>query len=286
MQPPTVSPPGALLVRDVLPPPEWQAIVTSARDDVRDGHLEKVVLAREVRAQSAAPFDPLPALVQLRTDYPSCFSFAVARGEHCFLGASPERLVRLRDGLVSTMCLAGSIARGATDGEDRRLGNVLLTSAKERAEHEIVVRGLREGLAELCEDLAPVSTPVLLKVRNVQHLLTTLVGKVSSGRTILDLVERLHPTPAVGGFPRQAALALIRERERLERGWYGGPVGWLDACGEGEFTVAIRSALLRGTHASLFAGCGIVADSDPAEEYAESCLKLRPMLSALGEHEL
>jgi isochorismate synthase len=277
--------PAALQVRDLLPAVDWQAIVGSVRTDIRAGRLDKAVLARAIQAQADGRFDPVAALARLREQYPSCFNFAVARGDRCFLGASPERLVRLRDGLVSTMCLAGSIARGASEEEDRRLGDALLASAKERAEHEFVVRDLRTGLADICEALVPASTPVLLKVRNIQHLVTMVGGKVAAGRTILDLVERLHPTPAVGGSPRRTALALIREQERLDRGWYAGPLGWLDRRGEGEVTVAIRSALLRGAEASLFAGCGIVADSDPAEEYVESCLKLRPMLSAFGRNE-
>jgi isochorismate synthase len=289
-----------------MPAADWKAVVHSLTREMRRGHLEKLVLARECRVRTPSPrllisasprprvppspappvsrspsFDVPLALKRLRADYPSCFVFAVARGDHCFLGATPERLVRLRDGIVSTMCLAGSSARGATEEEDRRLGDALLASQKERAEHAVVVRALSEALADLCDEVAPISTPVLLKVRNIQHLLTTVVGRVADGRTILDLVERLHPTPAVGGYPRETALRLIRERERLDRGWYAGPIGWLDARGEGEFAVAIRSALLRGPEASLFAGCGIVADSNPDCEYEESCLKLRPMLSAL-----
>ncbi len=144
------------------------------------------------------------------------------------------------------------------------------------------VAALTAALTDVCETVAPTSTPVLLKVRNVQHLLTTVVGRVQRERTVLDVVERLHPTPAVGGFPRHAALALIREREGLDRGWYAGPVGWLDARGDGELAVAIRSGLVQGSAATLIAGCGIVADSDPSAEYAEAELKLRPMLTALG----
>jgi isochorismate synthase len=181
------------------------------------------------------------------------------------------------------MCLASTIRRGETAEQDRLLGEALLNNPKERAEHDVVVRALRSGLAELCEEVAPIGTPVLLKVRNVQHLLTTIVGRVTEGRDLLDLVERLHPTPAVGGAPRERALALIRSIEQLDRGWYAGPIGWLDARGEGEFSVALRSALLRGAEASLFAGCGIVADSDPAAEYEESRWKLRPVLAALGD---
>ncbi len=260
----------------------WQGLVSAVADEIRRGDLEKAVLARAVVARGDAPFDVPAALDRLQEDYPSCFVFALAHGGDVFLGASPERLARLRDGIVTTMCLAGSIRRGATDVEDQQLGEALLGSAKDRGEHEVVVRALTAALTDVCETVAPTSTPVLLKVRNVQHLLTTVVGRVQRERTVLDVVERLHPTPAVGGFPRHAALALIREREGLDRGWYAGPVGWLDARGDGELAVAIRSGLVQGSAATLIAGCGIVADSDPSAEYAEAELKLRPMLTALG----
>jgi isochorismate synthase len=268
---------------DVLPAEVWQAAVGAATDQMRTRTgLEKVVLAREVRARGDRPFEPSAVLRHLRSEYPSCFVFGFGQGDGCFVGATPERLVRLRDKLVSTMCLASTIRRGETAEQDRLLGEALLNDPKEREEHDVVVRALRSGLAELCEEVAPIGTPVLLKVRNVQHLLTTIVGRVAEGRDLLDLVERLHPTPAVGGAPRERALALIHSIEQLDRGWYAGPIGWLDARGEGEFSVALRSALLRGAEASLFAGCGIVADSDPAAEYEESRWKLRPVLAALG----
>jgi isochorismate synthase len=221
-------------------------------------------------------------LAQLRSNYPGCFGFAVACGEACFLGASPERLVRLQQGTVQATSLAGSIRRGSTPEEDRQLGAALLASAKDRAEHAIVARTLADALSDLCTELTMPETPTLMKMSNVQHLYTPLVGQVAGARTVLELLERLHPTPAVGGSPREQALPLIREREQLDRGWYAAPVGWIDAHGEGEFAVAIRSALLRGATATLFAGCGLVADSDPAAEYAESQLKLRPLLTALG----
>jgi isochorismate synthase EntC len=161
------------------------------------------------------------------------------------------------------------------------LGESLLASSKERAEHAFVVRALQESLAEVCLNVSPVGAPTVMKMRHIQHLLTTLVGRVPEGRTVLELVARLHPTPAVAGYPSKAALRMIREREGLDRGWYAGPVGWLDAMGDGEFAIGIRSALLRGTEATLLAGCGIVAQSDPDAEYAESSLKLQAMLSAL-----
>jgi isochorismate synthase len=260
----------------------WTQAVLGAREAIRKEACEKVVLARHVTLKLEQPGDIAGALQRLRTDYPGCFVYAVARGDSVFLGATPERLVRLREGVVTTMCLAGSTRRGIDDAEDRALGLALLHNPKERAEHEFVVRGLREALVDVCDDLAPVSTPVLLKVKNVQHLLTTVVGRIREGLTVLDVVSRLHPTPAVGGYPRQTALQMIRKLEPFDRGWYAGPIGWFDAHGEGELAVALRCALIGPVGAHLFAGCGVVLQSDPDAEYAESELKLRPMLNALG----
>ena len=260
----------------------WQAAVGDAAAAVRAGWLEKVVLARELRARADRPFDVAAALRRLRAAYPSCHVFAVWRGARVFLGASPERLVRLEGREVEAACLAGSIARGASPAEDRAQGERLLASAKDRAEHEVVARALREGLAALCEDVRGPAEPALLTVHNVHHLHTPLSARLGEGRTILDLVARLHPTPAVGGAPRDAALAFLRAHEPLDRGWYAGPVGWVGRDGGGEFAVALRSALVRGADASLFAGCGVMGDSDPAAEYAESVLKLRPMRLALA----
>jgi len=267
---------------DVMPAEQWQAIVGQVEQNLRRGELGKVVLARQVHVEGQDLFDPAVVLARLRADYADCFIFAVARSDRCFLGASPERLVRLRDGAVRATCLAGSIARGATPEQDQRLGAELMASAKDRAEHEFVVRAICDALADVCGEQLSAGPLSLMKLRNVQHLFTPIVGRVAGGRGILDLVARLHPTPAMGGVPREPALEIIRRFEDMARGWYAAPVGWMDARGEGEFAVAIRSALLHGAEASLFAGCGIVAGSDPDREYAESCLKLRPMLAALG----
>jgi isochorismate synthase len=267
---------------DVPAAAEWQAIVSQVEQALRRGDLGKVVLARQYRVQGRALFNPAHVIGRLREGYSDCFLFAVARGDKCFLGASPERLVRLRHENVRATCLAGSIARGATPEQDRQLGEELLASAKDRAEHEFVVRAICDELADVCGGRVTTGPLSLMKLRNIQHLFTPIVGRVASGRSILDLVERLHPTPAMGGTPREPALEMIRRHEGMDRGWYAAPVGWIDARGEGEFAVAIRSALLHGREASLFAGCGIVAGSDPEREYAESCLKLRPILSVLG----
>lgn len=272
---------GTIIREETPPAAVWKSLVARAAEAVRCGDLRKVVVARALKV-SGAGFDPKRALRALRADYPTCTIFAIARGGRCFLGATPERLVRVRGGDVSAMALAGSAPRGRTGEEDRRLGESLLASPKDRLEHAVVVETLRDALDGACSSVKVAGAPSLLKVSNVQHLYTPVTARLHDGTTILDLVGRVHPTPAVGGVPRQEALEWIHRHEGLDRGWYAGPIGWLDRRGDGEFAVAIRSALLCGGEATLYAGCGIVADSDPDAEYEESRLKLRPLLAALG----
>jgi isochorismate synthase len=262
----------------------WQSLVGSIGGDIREGEagVDKVVLARTRTVRGDRPFEPGDVLERLAGAYPSCTVFAIGHGDATFVGATPERLVSVCAGLATTMALAGSSARGQTEAEDRAFGQALLNDPKERAEHDFVVQALRNGLSQVSSRVIADAEPRLRKLANVQHLLTPVHGRLAAGRGILDVVGRLHPTPAVGGVPTRAALAVIREREQLDRGWYGGPIGWLNRAGEGDFVVGIRSALLRGSEATLFAGCGIVADSVPATELIESEWKLRPMLSALG----
>ncbi len=262
------------------PASRWKALVREAVAAVRSGELRKVVLARAVTVEGVA-VEPATVLRRLRDGYPGCAVFAVARGDRCFLGATPERLLRVHGGQVSTGAVAGSARRGATPHEDRMLGQALLASPKDRIEHAVAVEAIRAAMLASCDDVTAAPAPSLLRLSNVQHLHTPLWGRLRDPLGLLELAGRLHPTPAVGGVPREAALAWIARREGFARGWYAGPVGWLDAVGNGEFSVAIRSALLRGDRATLFAGCGIVADSDPEAEYAESCLKLRPLADAL-----
>jgi isochorismate synthase len=267
---------------DARPPEEWQSIVGDTTRFLQLGGAEKVVLAQSTRLTAQGPFDPTSALEKLRSDYPSCYVFAIDRGESCFLGASPEQLAQVEGDTVRTVCLAGSAPRGSTFEEDRSLGDALLASPKNRSEHAIVVRWVRDTLTEARIHLSPRVAPTLLRFQNVQHLYTPVEGRLPAGGTVLDLVAQLHPTPSVGGQPRETALSYLREHEELDRGWYAGAVGWVDALGQGEFTVAIRSALLRGNTAELFAGCGVVPESVPEQEYAEARMKLRPMLAALG----
>ncbi|MGI9145785.1 MAG: isochorismate synthase [Chloroflexota bacterium] len=277
----TPSPDGA---DGMLSQAQWQSLVGAVARGIADGQLgvDKIVLARAQQVQQPHAMDPQLAVRNLAQRYPGCTIFAITHANACFLGATPERLVALRNGTASTLALAGSSPRGATPSDDQRLAEQLLHDPKERAEHAIVVTAVREALAQVCSRVISDTQPTLKKLANVQHLLTSMRARVAPGTSILELVERLHPTPAVGGFPTQRALDLIRQHEALDRGWYAGPIGWVNRDGEGEFVVAIRSALLRGNSATLFAGCGIVADSDPATEFAESGWKLQPMLAALG----
>jgi menaquinone-specific isochorismate synthase len=229
------------------------------------------------------PFAPVSALARLRRVDSSATLFAIQSGSSWFIGATPERLVRLQNGRVEVTCLAGSIDVGNSEGEQSRLATQLLASEKDREEHEIVVRSTMDALADICENVTRLpGTPRVITARSVQHLETPLTAMMPDAGKVLDLVERLHPTPAVGGYPRERAASTIWELEEIDRGWYAGPFGWMDLDGSGDFSVAIRSAMLSGTTASLFAGCGIVAASVPADEFEETCLKLRPMLSALG----
>jgi isochorismate synthase len=279
-----LSPAGdTLSIQDLLPQTIWQEIVARAVSAIKRAAFTKIVLARNVQVDTpAGTFDVLATLERLRTNYPRTYVFAIQRGARYFVGATPEQLVYGQDGQIRTVALAGSIARGATEEEDQRLGTELLQSQKNNWEHQIVVSHIRETLATLCSQVWVADTPRLLRLKNIQHLETPIVGDLLPGRCVLEALDGLHPTPAVGGFPRQPALAYMRKHERLDRGWYAGPVGWIDPAGNGEFAVALRSGLIDGNRATLFSGCGIVADSQPESEYAESCLKLQVMLRGLA----
>lgn len=266
-----------------IPLPVWKQAVTDTLDDIARGRVEKLVLARACAVAASRPFDCGRIVRRLRQAYPSCAIFWISHGHGHLLGATPEPLVRLNGRSLSTAAVAGSAAPGTSPAAARSLARALKASEKDRAEHAIVVQALATTLARLCERLDVAPGPELLRLDNVQHLITPMTGHLKRPHHILDLVRRLHPTPAVAGHPRDAALRLLREREALNRGWYAGPVGWMDARGSGEFAVAIRSAVVRGAHASLYAGAGIVAGSDPDLEVAETRLKFQALLSALME---
>ncbi len=272
-------------IHEIRPASEWMEKVANIVHMIQHGAFEKVVLARDIQVILHDPpgvFDISTTLRRLRESYPTAYVFAIQRGERFFVGATPERLVQAQNGQIHTMALAGSARRGETEAEDAQIGRELLQSEKNNSEHAIVVAMVQEALQNHCTDVHVSAAPQLLKLKNVQHLKTPIAGELIPGRCILDVMADLHPTPAVGGFPRHAALEAIRNIEKLDRGWYAGPLGWIGASGHGEFAVALRSGLIDGSKATIFAGCGIVADSDPQTEYAESCLKFQVMLRGLG----
>ncbi|HEX6972126.1 MAG TPA: isochorismate synthase [Limnochordia bacterium] len=275
------SPAGSELAVEELDVGRWMRAVAALAGEVRAGRLEKAVLARRVRAVAGGPI-PLGRVLQALGDaHPDCYLFAIRRGERCFLGATPERLVRVADRRVESMALAGSAATDPDPVRDREHARRLLLSRKDRDEHAVVVRTILEDLGALCTDLSAAG-PSVLRLAHVQHLCTRITARLRPGASSLDLVGALPPTPAVAGRPRREACEQIRAAEPFRRGWYAGPVGWMGS-GGGEFAVAIRSALVCGRQALLFAGCGIVGDSDPEIEYDESRLKLEAMLQALRE---
>jgi menaquinone-specific isochorismate synthase len=266
-----------------LTAPEWERVVAAAVQRIRAGGLHKVVLARDLYASAAAPIDERLLLARLAARYPECYTFACAG----LTGATPELLIKRQGPEVSSLVLAGTFPRGQDAAEDAALGAALLASAKETEEHEYAAASVRDALAPLCDQLTVAEHPVLLKVANLQHLATTVHGTLSArdasgaGHSVLTLLNALHPSAAVCGTPTEAAMELIRELEGMDRGRYAGPVGWVDSAGNGEWGIALRCAEIDGPRARLFAGGGIVADSDPAAELAETVTKFRTMRFAL-----
>ncbi len=285
-------PAGGMVARPVFAPlrtersqpdeANWHRTVATMAGAVGRGRLDKVVLARRVGLRSPVELDVPNALRRLAASAPESTIYAFRRGGRTFLGATPERLVRVEGRRFRTAAIAGTIGRGADAAEDAQLARDLLASEKDREEHAIVVQFIRGLLAPVVEQLTVAASPSVMTLRFVQHLATEIEGTLPDHAGLLALGERLHPTPAVGGEPREAALTMIDEHEGFERGWYAGPVGWLDGAGDGELCVALRCGIVDRTRATLFAGCGIVADSDPAREWEESRIKLRAVVSALG----
>jgi menaquinone-specific isochorismate synthase len=258
----------------------WEQAVAEAVAMIKAGGLRKVVLARDVFGTAAEPIDARVLLCRLAARYPDCFTFACDG----MIGATPELLVR-RDGReVSALVLGGTLPRGADPAQDEALGAELLASAKNNEEHAYAVVSIREALQPLCETLEVEARPAVMKFPNLQHLGTRVRGTLTADGTpksALALAAAAHPPAAVCGTPTGAALDLIRELEHMDRERYAGPVGWIDAEGNGEWGIAIRCAQLSGRTARLFAGCGIVAGSQPAAELAETLVKLQPMRGAL-----
>ena len=261
----------------------WDRLVDRFAGAVGRGRLDKVVLARRLDVTAPVKIDAVAAVRRLTSGSPTSTTYAFARGGSVFVGATPERLISTQGKEFQTVAIAGSIRHVDDAGEEAALAAELLASDKDREEHEIVVEMLRTNLEPVATELHVAPAPVVAAFGTVQHLVTTVTGRLRDRAGILSLAGLLHPTPAVGGEPRGLALELIAEHEGFERGWYSGPIGWVGADGDGEFVVALRCGVVSGTTATLFAGCGIVADSDPAREWEESRNKMQVVAGALGE---
>ena len=269
-------------VASAAPPSHFEQAVERAVERIRGGELVKVVLAREVRAHAPQPYEPAAVLGALRETFPACYCWCIGTPELAFVGASPELLVR-RDGQrAQTVALAGTTRRSADPAVDDHLGQRLLHSAKDRGEQAIVTRRIERTLEPVSLWVASADEPVLVRVQNVQHLATPIRAQLAEPLAAVELAGLLHPTPAVGGEPREVALPLIPALEGLDRGWYAGAVGWTDLSEDGEFCVALRCALLRDRVARLYSGNGIVSDSAAADELAETEVKLEALLPLLA----
>jgi menaquinone-specific isochorismate synthase len=260
-----------------LTAPEWEQAVAAAVTRIAAGELRKVVLARDLRAQSTGAIDTRVLLSRLAARFPGCYTFACAG----LVGATPELLIRRDGSQVCSLVLAGTVARGGTEADDAALSAALLGSAKNAEEHWYSVESVRQLLAPLCSELTVDDAPHLLQMADYQHLATSVSGVLAREASALSLAASLHPTAAICGTPTETALELIRELEGMDRGRYSGPVGWVDGRGNGEWGIALRCGEIDGRVARLFAGNGIVAGSQPEEELAETETKFRPMRTAL-----
>ena len=260
----------------------WRTQVGSAIDAIKSGKLEKVVLARDISASSKSEINVRGLLQRLEIEYPSTWLFFVDG----LVGATPELLVRLSKSLVTSRVLAGTIRKSGNEDRDLALAASLAKSSKDLEEHEYAVKSVADALAPFCSSTNVPESPFVLHLSNVMHLATDVTGVLNDSAKqadIFTLVEKLHPSAAVCGTPTDVAKNLITSLEEMKRGRYSGPVGWIDAHGDGEIAIALRCGQLSPDHKSIriFAGCGIVAGSDPANEYAESQAKLIPMRTAL-----
>lgn len=271
------SPDRPRYVGPTRPDWEWMDSVARAVGMIESGSLRKVVLARDVEVWSKSPFDAGLLVDRLRKAHPDCFTFLVDG----LVGASPELLLRQRDGDLESLALAGTAPRHPDPARDRELARDLIASEKNRHEHELTVRSVEDALTQVCSRLSRDARPSVRELVHLRHLATSFTGALARPMSCFEVLERLHPTAAVGGVPRRAALEAIRELEGIDRDGYAGPVGWFDRAGGGEWAIALRCARLRETGARLFAGAGIVSGSLPEEELTETRLKLRAMTGAL-----
>lgn len=264
-----------------MPYEVWHNNIMAATQRMKQNELKKVVLSRVAEVRFDRRVDVLAALQQLAAAYPDTYRFLFEpRPYHAFYGATPELLVKVENNVIETMALAGSIRRGDTLQADEEYAQQLLSSEKDRYEHQVVADEISRRLSPLTEQLH-VGEPGILRLSNIQHIYTPIKGTLKDGEGVLPIVNVLHPTPALGGDPREIAMAMIQEMEPVPRGWYGAPIGWIDQHMNGQFGVGIRSAVAQDQRVWMYAGAGIVAASDPQKEWDETALKFKPMLNAL-----
>ena len=259
---------------------EWKEKVSTAVGRIKDGSLAKVVLARDLTFKSEKDIDPRPILHKLASEYPTTWTYCVDG----FVGATPELLLRLSRGMLTSRVLAGTISKTGDDSKDLALAASLARSSKDLAEHEYAVRSVAEAIEPFCTSINVPDSPFVLHLANVMHLATDVTGAIAETLAHVDaftILEQLHPSAAVCGTPRPAAAELISEIEGMSRGRYAGPIGWIDAAGDGELGIALRGGEIKGNTIRIFAGCGIVEESDPEVELAETKAKFTPMRAAL-----
>ncbi|WP_059283351.1 isochorismate synthase [Bacillus coahuilensis] len=261
----------------------WKQLIADLVDEMNeDSTFKKVVMARKMKLMYDQPFPSDVAIERLLERQYDSFVFSLEALNSCFLGATPERLVKKKGDQVYSTCLAGSIGRGHSLSNDNELGEELLHDKKNQEEHQLVVDVIASTMSSFCRDVSIPSSPKLLKMKDIQHLFTPVTGTLDGDYSLIHMVGKFHPTPALGGVPRERAMNAIRDKEEMDRGFYAAPIGWIDYNGNGDFAVAIRSGLLYQNEAYLYSGCGVLKDSTPESEYEETSIKFRPMLRALG----
>ena len=274
-----------IVAKHVVAPDHWKQTVVQAVDEIKANRAKKIVLAREMRLTLDREANIAEMLTKLLQTQPNSYIFAFEHGDNCFIGATPERLVLVEGEKLLSTCLAGTAPRGKTANADQQIAMELLNDPKNREEHDYVVQMIKQSIEHSCEDIDIPNEPVIYPLRNLQHLYTPVKARLKDGYSVFDVIEKLHPTPALGGVPRDTALAFMRDHELLDRGWYGSPIGWLDSNHMSEFAVALRSGLVQANEISLFAGCGVMRDSDPEMEFQETNMKFLPMLQILEEND-
>lgn len=261
---------------------EYLNAVEDVTKRIQQDEVKKVVIGRSLKLTFNHAFSAATAIYNASNEQPESYLFGLEKEDKMFFGATPERLVKVEKGQVQSSGIAGSVKRGKNSIEDKQLGEGLLVDSKNLGEHKYVVDMIQQVFTKYCEDIKVPSRPKLMKIRDIQHLFTPIEGRLKQDSSLFELVEALHPTPALGGEPRMEAVKIIRESEHMNRGYYAAPIGWINSEGDGEFVVGIRSALLENQHAYLYAGGGIVAESSSIDEFEETRVKFRPMLRTFG----